>query len=47
MVNVQWQYIKGLEWTWEPEDEIMEHYLELFYMQQSSRTKSKISEGDL
>ena len=22
--------LKGLEWTWEPEDEMMEHYLELF-----------------
>ena len=30
LVKVQWQHRKGSEWTWEPSDEIMEHYPELF-----------------
>ena len=29
-VTVQWQYRKGSEWAWESEDEIKEHYPELF-----------------
>jgi len=30
LVKVQWQHRKGSEWTWEPVDEMMEHYPELF-----------------
>ena len=30
LVKVHWQHRKGLEWTWESEDEMMEHYPELF-----------------
>ena len=30
LVKVQWQHRKGSEWTWEPEDEMREHYPELF-----------------
>ena len=30
LVKVQWQHHKGSEWTWEPVDEMMEHYPELF-----------------
>ena len=30
LVNVQWQHHSGSEWTWEPEDEIQEHYPGLF-----------------
>ena len=30
LVKVQWQHHKSLEWTWEPEDEMREHYPELF-----------------
>ena len=30
LFKVQWQHQKGSEWTWEPEDEMKEHYLELF-----------------
>ena len=30
LVKVQWQHRKGLEWTWEPVEEMGEHYLELF-----------------
>ena len=30
LVKVQWQHRKGLEWTWELEDEMREYYLELF-----------------
>ncbi|KAJ9544326.1 hypothetical protein OSB04_024033 [Centaurea solstitialis] len=29
-VKVQWQHRKGSEWTWEPEAEMREKYLELF-----------------
>ena len=41
LVKVQWHHRKGSEWTWEPVDEMMEHYPELFRIeQQTSRTKS-------
>ena len=30
LVKVQWQHHKGSEWTWETEDEMREHYPELF-----------------
>lgn len=30
LVKVQWQQRKSLEWTWEPEEEIRERYLNLF-----------------
>ena len=30
LVKVQWQHRKGSEWTWEPVEEMMEHYPELF-----------------
>ena len=30
LVKVQWQHRKSSEWTWEPKDEMREHYLELF-----------------
>ena len=30
MVKVQWQHQKGSKWTWEPEEEMREHYPELF-----------------
>ena len=30
LVKVQWEHHKGSEWTWEPEEEMREHYLELF-----------------
>ena len=30
LVKAQWQHCKGLEWTWEPKEEMGEHYLELF-----------------
>ena len=30
MMKVQWQYRKGSEWTWELENEMREHYPELF-----------------
>ena len=30
VVKVQWQHRRGSEWTWEPEEEMREHYPELF-----------------
>ena len=30
LVKVQWQHRKGSKWTWEPEEEMREHYPELF-----------------
>ena len=30
LVKVQWQHLKGFEWTWELEDEMREHYPKLF-----------------
>ena len=30
LVKVQWQHRRGSEWTREPEDEMREHYLDLF-----------------
>ena len=30
LVKVQWWHRKGLEWTWELEDEVREQYPELF-----------------
>ena len=30
LVKVQWQHRKGSEWTWEPEDEMRQHYPSLF-----------------
>ena len=30
LVKVQWQNPKGSEWTWEPKEEMREHYPELF-----------------
>lgn len=30
LVKVHWQHQKVFEWTWEPENEMNEHYLELF-----------------
>lgn len=30
LVKVQWQHQKGSESTWQPETEMMEHYLDLF-----------------
>ena len=30
LVKVQWQYRRGSEWTCEPEDEMREHYPDLF-----------------
>ena len=30
LVKVQWQHLKGSEWTWEPKDEMREHYPKLF-----------------
>ena len=30
LVKVQWQHRKGSEWTWEAEEEMREHYPELF-----------------
>lgn len=30
LVKVQWQHQKGLEWMWDPEEEMQEHYLDLF-----------------
>ena len=30
LVKGQRQHRKGLEWTWEPEDEMREHYLDYF-----------------
>ena len=30
LVKVQWLYHKGLEWTFEPEDDMREHYPGLF-----------------
>ncbi|XP_023771154.1 uncharacterized protein LOC111919797 [Lactuca sativa] len=30
VVNIQWHHRGGSEWTWEPEDEIREHYPSLF-----------------
>ncbi|KAJ9541875.1 LOW QUALITY PROTEIN: hypothetical protein OSB04_028381 [Centaurea solstitialis] len=30
IVKVQWQHRRGSEWTWEPEAEMRERYLELF-----------------
>ncbi|KAL7617344.1 hypothetical protein Lser_V15G01163 [Lactuca serriola] len=30
MVKVQWQHRKGSEWAWEPEEEMQEHYPDLF-----------------
>ena len=30
LVKVQWQHRKYSEWTWKPEDEMKEHYTELF-----------------
>ena len=29
MVKVEWQHRKGSEWTWEPDEEMREHYQEL------------------
>ena len=45
LVNVHWQHRKGSEWTWEPEEEMREHYPELF-SEQTSRAKSKTSGGE-
>ena len=30
LVKVKWKHRKGLEWTWEPKEEIREHYPDLF-----------------
>ena len=30
LVKVQWMHRKGSEWTWEPKEEMREHYPELF-----------------
>ena len=30
LVKVQWQHRRGSEWTWEPEDDMQEHYPDLF-----------------
>ncbi|CAH1450579.1 unnamed protein product [Lactuca virosa] len=30
LVKVQWQHRKGSEWAWEPEEEMRDHYPELF-----------------
>ena len=30
LVKVQWQHRKGSEWTWEAEEEMREHYPEIF-----------------
>ena len=30
LVKVQWQHQKGSEYTWEPDEEVREQYLELF-----------------
>ena len=30
VVKVKWRHCKGLEWTWEPKEEMREHYPELF-----------------
>ncbi|KAI3723912.1 hypothetical protein L2E82_35674 [Cichorium intybus] len=30
LVKVQWRHRRGSEWTWEPEDEMRTHYLDLF-----------------
>ena len=30
LVKVKWQHRKGSEWTWDPEDEMRDHYTELF-----------------
>ena len=30
LVKVHWQHRKGSEWTWEPEEEMREHYPKLF-----------------
>ena len=30
LVKVQWQHQKGPEWIWEPNEELREHYPELF-----------------
>ena len=30
LVKVQWQHRKGSEWTWESEEEMREHYPQLF-----------------
>lgn len=30
LAKVQWQHRKGSEWTWEPEEDMREHYPELF-----------------
>ena len=30
LVKVQWRHRKGSEWTWEPEEEMREHYPKLF-----------------
>ena len=36
LVKVQWQHRKGSEWTWEPMDEMMELYPELFQEQEAN-----------
>ena len=30
LVKVQWEHLRGSEWTWEPEAEMREHYPKLF-----------------
>ena len=30
LVRMQWQHRKGSEWTWELDDDMREHYPELF-----------------
>ena len=30
LVKVQWMHHRGSEWTWEPKDEIRDHYWDLF-----------------
>ena len=30
LVKVKWQHRRGSKWTWEPEEEMREHYPELF-----------------
>ena len=45
LVKVQWEHRRGSEWMWEPEVEM--HTTRSYSLQQTSRTKSKLSGGEL
>ena len=47
LVMVQWQHRKVSKWTWEPEEDIREHYADLFAIEDFEGKSNSSGGGEI